>query len=66
MHRIKNMADGFISNTRLFTNFNSSYISNKKIRIFEVGPRDGLQNEKLISTNLKVDLIKKLLERCAF
>lgn len=33
------------------------------VRIFEVGPRDGLQNEKkIISLNEKVLLIKKLVE----
>ena len=32
-----------------------------KVRIVEVGPRDGLQNEKpLISTEIKVELIHRL------
>ena len=35
----------------------------KKIRIVEVGPRDGLQNEKqIIPTHIKVDLINRLSE----
>lgn len=35
----------------------------KKIQIFEVGPRDGLQNEKIIlSTNDKLEFIKLLCE----
>ena len=35
----------------------------KKIKIVEVGPRDGLQNEKqLLPTEIKVELIEKLLE----
>ena len=37
-----------------------------KIRIFEVGPRDGLQNEKrLIPSSQKVELID-LLSQCGF
>lgn len=35
---------------------------NKKIRITEVGPRDGLQNEKkIISSDIKIQFIKKLM-----
>lgn len=35
----------------------------KKIKIVEVGPRDGLQNEKqLISTQTKIDLINNLVD----
>lgn len=35
----------------------------KKVHIYEVGPRDGLQNEKkIIPTNIKVKLINKLSE----
>ena len=38
----------------------------KKVHIYEVGPRDGLQNEKkIIPTNIKVKLINKLSE-CNF
>ena len=38
----------------------------KKVNIYEVGPRDGLQNEKkIIPTNIKVKLINKLSE-CNF
>ena len=38
----------------------------KKVSIYEVGPRDGLQNEKkIIPTNIKVKLINKLSE-CNF
>jgi isopropylmalate/homocitrate/citramalate synthase len=38
----------------------------KKVLIYEVGPRDGLQNEKkTIPTNIKVELINKLSE-CNF
>ena len=34
----------------------------KKVHIYEVGPRDGLQNEKkIIPTNIKVKLINELL-----
>jgi len=41
----------------------SSSSKRKPIKIVEVGPRDGLQNEKeLLSTELKVELIKKLVE----
>jgi hydroxymethylglutaryl-CoA lyase len=36
-------------------------VANDKIRIFEVGPRDGLQNEKLVSTEKKISLIQKLI-----
>ena len=32
-----------------------------KVRIVEVGPRDGLQNEKTpVSTKVKVELIRRL------
>jgi isopropylmalate/homocitrate/citramalate synthase len=35
----------------------------KKVRIVEVGPRDGLQNEpNLVSTDVKVDLIERLAD----
>lgn len=38
-------------------------IIDKSIRIVEVGPRDGLQNEKsLVPTESKLDFIRKLLE----
>ena len=38
----------------------------KKVSIYEVGPRDGLQNEKVsISTNTKVELINRLT-KCNF
>jgi hydroxymethylglutaryl-CoA lyase len=48
--------------TRLF-NKNTSKISYPtKVKIFEVGPRDGLQNEFFIlETSFKVDMIKKLV-----
>lgn len=39
-----------------------SILKNNKVKIVEVGPRDGLQNEtKLISVNIKLELITKLL-----
>ncbi len=39
----------------------SSTGKQRKIKIVEVGPRDGLQNEKsIISTHTKVDLIERL------
>ena len=35
----------------------------KKIQIVEVGPRDGLQNEKVwVSTETKISLIEKLAD----
>ena len=35
----------------------------KKIQIFEVGPRDGLQNEKIwVATETKIALIEKLAD----
>jgi isopropylmalate/homocitrate/citramalate synthase len=35
----------------------------KKVKIVEVGPRDGLQNEKeIIPTNIKVELINRLAQ----
>lgn len=38
-------------------------MSQEKIRIVEVGPRDGLQNEKqTISTDIKLDLINRLVD----
>ena len=38
----------------------------KKVSIYEVGPRDGLQNEKkIIPTNIKVKLINRLSD-CNF
>ncbi|CAG8475667.1 6167_t:CDS:2 [Funneliformis mosseae] len=38
-----------------------SYIGPKKVKIVEVGPRDGLQNEKQpISTEIKINFINKL------
>lgn len=46
---------------RLGRNFSS--LLPKSVRIVEVGPRDGLQNEKnLIPTEIKVELINKLSE----
>lgn len=40
-----------------------SDLQNKKIKIFEVGARDGLQNEKkLLSLDIKLNLIKKLMQ----
>lgn len=37
--------------------------STSQVRIYEVGPRDGLQNEsKLVPTDVKVELIHKLAE----
>lgn len=39
----------------------SSQVVHKKVRIVEVGPRDGLQNEKgIVPTNIKVEFISKL------
>ena len=41
-------------------------MSNKQVKIVEVGPRDGLQNEaKPLSTEFKLELISKL-EACGF
>jgi hydroxymethylglutaryl-CoA lyase len=42
--------------------YSTSQVKNRtKIKIIEVGPRDGLQNEKLIlTTQLKINLIDKL------
>ncbi|GAA5888532.1 hypothetical protein JCM5296_001060 [Sporobolomyces johnsonii] len=41
--------------------FLSSTAPRQRVKIVEVGPRDGLQNEKaLLSTELKVELIEKL------
>ncbi|MEH6445970.1 MAG: hydroxymethylglutaryl-CoA lyase [Oceanospirillaceae bacterium] len=38
-------------------------MSNRKVKIVEVGPRDGLQNEaKLIDTSTKVELISRLAD----
>lgn len=40
-----------------------SSTSLKPVKIVEVGPRDGLQNEKkLLKTELKVELIKRLVD----
>ena len=34
-----------------------------KVKIVEVGPRDGLQNEKVhVPTNVKIELIRKLAD----
>lgn len=39
----------------------ASAASGQHIKIVEVGPRDGLQNEKtIIPTNVKVELIQRL------
>ena len=36
-------------------------VNAKRVKIVEVGPRDGLQNEKqIIPTNIKVELINRL------
>ncbi|GAA5913912.1 hydroxymethylglutaryl-CoA lyase [Sporobolomyces salmoneus] len=44
------------------TQRNSSSLSLKPVKIVEVGPRDGLQNEKRhLKTELKVELIEKLV-----
>lgn len=38
-------------------------MSKRKVKIVEVGPRDGLQNEQqMIDTNIKIELIKRLAE----
>lgn len=38
-----------------------SYIGSKQVKIVEVGPRDGLQNEKQpVPTDIKVSFINKL------
>lgn len=38
-------------------------IKTKSIKIVEVGPRDGLQNEKsILSKELKVELIERLIK----
>lgn len=43
-----------------------SEAANNKVRIFEMGPRDGLQNEKkLISTADKIKLVD-MLSDCRF
>lgn len=43
-------------------NFSQSSTTSQ-IRIYEVGPRDGLQNEaKFVPTDVKVELIRKLAE----
>lgn len=35
----------------------------RQVKIVEVGPRDGLQNEKqVLETSLKIDLIEKLVD----
>jgi hydroxymethylglutaryl-CoA lyase len=35
----------------------------KRVKLVEVGPRDGLQNEKgVISTQTKIDLIQRLAD----
>lgn len=47
------------------TQVSSSFTLNvpKKVKIVEVGPRDGLQNEKeIIPTNIKIELINRLSE----
>lgn len=45
----------------MFQRHNSSAFAQNFVRIFEVGPRDGLQNEKIqVPTNVKVDFINRL------
>jgi len=35
----------------------------KKVTMYEVGPRDGLQNEKqFVPTNIKIELIERLAQ----
>ena len=45
----------------LFSRPLSSSSTNKFVRIFEVGPRDGLQNEKIhVPTPIKIDFVNRL------
>lgn len=49
----------FHSISNIFLCFQSTAVS--QIRIYEVGPRDGLQNEaKFVPTDIKIELINKL------
>lgn len=49
----------YLKNIRWFSKNNAARPAD--VRIVEVGPRDGLQNEsKLVSTSLKIDLINRL------
>ncbi|KAL0901671.1 hypothetical protein ABMA27_006870 [Loxostege sticticalis] len=57
----------FITNSlklsRNFPSIRNLSASTSQVRIYEVGPRDGLQNEsKLVPTDVKVELIHKLAE----
>ena len=41
----------------------SSSLDSRRVKVVEVGPRDGLQNEKaVISTEVKVELIERLIQ----
>ncbi len=54
--------------TRSFIKFYSTNNFNRKVKIVEVGPRDGLQNEAsadvntLLSHEVKINLVKKLIK----
>ena len=58
--QLKNLFN--LKKTKMSNSFeNSRRTFAKEVRIVEVGPRDGLQNEKShISTELKVDLVNQL------
>jgi len=48
---------------KLFRSFSTNYAFTypKYVKIVEVGPRDGLQNEKqIVQTNVKIELINRL------
>ncbi|XP_015602959.1 hydroxymethylglutaryl-CoA lyase, mitochondrial [Cephus cinctus] len=49
--------------TRSITRINSTRCFNNFVRVVEVGPRDGLQNEpKVVPTSTKIDFINKLTD----
>eukprot|EP01100_Stratorugosa_tubuloviscum_P007825 TRINITY_DN321_c2_g1_i1.p1 TRINITY_DN321_c2_g1~~TRINITY_DN321_c2_g1_i1.p1 ORF type:complete len:349 (-),score=154.13 TRINITY_DN321_c2_g1_i1:27-1073(-) len=51
-----------ISSIRKFSTFNFNNSLPKKVKIVEVGPRDGLQNEpKFLPTSTKISLIERLV-----